>query len=304
MTRWIADGTLSHLRDVAEWPDVGDRYEVTRRLGRGGMGVVYAARDRTLDREVAIKVLDRADADPQAAARLQDEARILGRLEHPGIVPVHDAGRLPDGRVFYVMKLVNGARLDHALGASASLGDRLALFLRICDAVSYAHAQGVVHRDLKPENVMLGRYGEVLVMDWGVAKVLGEGEGNVADGLVMGTPGFMAPEQARGEGDRVDQRADVYALGAILQAMLTPPIPKPLAAIAAHAREDHPDARYATVEALAHDIARYRDGEPVSAYRESIVERAGRLYARYRVPILLVLAYMIMRVAILVWQGV
>ena len=301
MTRWIADATLSHLRDVAEWPDVGDRYEVTRRLGRGGMGVVYAAHDRTLDREVAIKVLDGADADPHAAARLQDEARILGRLEHPGIVPVHDAGRLPDGRVFYVMKLVQGARLDQALDASASLGVRLALFLRICDAVSFAHAQGVVHRDLKPENIMLGRFGEVLVMDWGVAKVLGGHDR--ADGVVLGTPGFMAPEQARGESD-VDQRADVYALGAILHAMLGAPIPKPLAAIAAQARHAAANERYATVEALARDIARYRDGEPVSAYRESIVERVGRLYDRYRLPILLVLAYMIMRVVILLWQGV
>ncbi|MGH9175853.1 MAG: serine/threonine-protein kinase, partial [Vicinamibacterales bacterium] len=163
MSTWLPNNTLAHLRDVAEWPDLGERYEVKRRLGRGGMGVVYGAYDRVLDREVAIKVLDDLDANGQAARRLQEEARILARLEHPGIVPVHDAGMLADGRAFYVMMFVRGERLDETLDLQVSLAERLELFLRICDAVSFAHAQGIVHRDLKPSNVMRGSYGEVLV---------------------------------------------------------------------------------------------------------------------------------------------
>ncbi len=135
MTRWITDPTLAHLRDVADWPDLGERYEVTGRLGRGGMGAVYAAHDRVLDRDVAVKVLDRTAAGDQAATRLLHEARILARLEHPAIVPIHDAGTLADGRVFYVMKLVRGAPLGDALKREASAAERLELVLRICDAV-------------------------------------------------------------------------------------------------------------------------------------------------------------------------
>jgi serine/threonine protein kinase len=301
MSEWLTDETVAHLRDVADWPDVGDRYEVTRRLGRGGMGVVYAAHDRMLDRDVAIKVLDGPDPNGGAGRRLQQEAKILGRLEHPGIVPVHDAGTLVDGRLFYVMKLVRGDRLDRALDARASLAERLELFLRICDAVSFAHAQGVVHRDLKPENVMLGPFGEVLVMDWGVAKVLGSD----ADDAIVGTPGFMAPEQHAGaDGVAIDARADVYALGVILQGLLDAPVPRPLAAIARRAQAQEIAQRYSSVEALAADVGRFRDGQPVHAYRESLIERLGRIYRRHRLPILLVAAYMVMRILLLLWRGV
>lgn len=296
MSTWLTDTTVAHLRDVADWPDLGERYEVLERIGRGGMGVVYAARDHVLERDVAIKVLD----SPAASWLSQDEARILGRLEHPGIVPVHDAGPLPDGRVFYVMKLVRGERLDVALDSRASLGDRLELFLRICDAVSFAHAQGVVHRDLKPENIMLGRFGEVLVMDWGVAKLLQQPE---RKDVIVGTPGFMAPEQAVADGVSVDTRADVYALGAILTGMLPQPPPRPLAAIARRAQAERRDERYDAVTALAAEVVRFRDGDPVDAYRESLIERLGRVYRRYRLPILLVLAYMAMRMLLLLWTG-
>ena len=297
MSTWLPDNTLAHLRDVAEWPELSERYEVTERLGRGGMGVVYAARDRVLDRDVAIKVLDAPNPDAQLAQRLREEAKILGRLEHPGIVPVHDAGTLPDGRAFYVMKLVRGDRLDRALGVEASLGQRLERFLRICDAVSFAHAQGIVHRDLKPENVMIGSFGEVLVMDWGVATLLESGDDNV----VVGTPGFMAPEQSRGV---ADTRADVFALGAILTAMLPTPIPRALGAIAARAQADSLHHRYATVSELAADVVRFRDGQKVDAYRESPAERLARVYRRHRLPILLVVAYMAMRVVLLLWRGI
>ncbi len=294
---WIDNATLAHLRDVAEWPDLGERYEVRQRLGHGGMGVVYGAYDRVLDREVAVKVLDdlRLDAD---AERLRTEARILGRLEHPGIVPVHDAGTLPDGRVYYVMKLVRGERLDVA-ARTRSLNERLELFLRMCDAVAFAHAGGVVHRDLKPDNIMLGAFGEVLVLDWGVAKAADANE----HAAVIGTPGFMAPEQQRGVVD-VDHRADIFALGVILKSLAGDPAPKALAAIAARASAPDVEARYSSVSDLARDVSRFRDGEPVTAYQESPGERVARLYRRYQLPIVLVLAYIIMRLALLLWRGV
>jgi serine/threonine-protein kinase len=298
VTTWLADGTLAHLRDVTEWPDLGDRYEVRGRLGRGGMGVVYAASDRVLDREVAVKVLDDLHAGADAA-RLLREARILGRLEHPGIVPVHDAGTLADGRVYYVMKLVRGDRLDAAV-ETRSLNERLDLFLRVCEAVSFAHARDVVHRDLKPHNIMLGAFGEVLVLDWGVAHAAAE----PADAsVVVGTPGYMAPEQARGAA-AADARVDIYALGVVLEAMLPAPPPKPLLAIARRAAAARADERYDSVAALVHDIVRFREGERVSAYRESPAERAIRFYSRYRLPILLVLAYVIMRLVLLTWRGI
>src|SRR5260370_51541 len=138
------------------------------------MGVVYAALDETLHRGVARKVLAVAVAGGDLARRLNREARVLARLEHPGIVPVHDVGTLSDGRVFYAMKFVEGQGLDKHIEVVASLPDRLRLFLRICDAVAFAHARGVLHRDLKPANVMVGAFGEVLVMDWGLAKILHE----------------------------------------------------------------------------------------------------------------------------------
>jgi serine/threonine protein kinase len=301
MTQWLDDKTLTHLRDVSDWPDLGERYEVSRRLGRGGMGVVYAAHDRLLDRDVAIKVLDdlRLGADP---GRVLSEARILSRLEHPGIVPVHDAGTLPDGRAYYVMKLVRGAPLDVALGGR-SLNERLDVFLRICDAVSFAHDRGIVHRDLKPDNIMLGAFGEVLVMDWGIAHVHDAGTRKSSDpGFVAGTPGYMAPEQERGAA--IDDRADVYALGVILDSIVPAPRPRPLSAVADRARAASAGDRYASVQAMTHDVIRFRDGLAVSAYRETVTERAARFYQRYQLPILLVLAYVIMRVVLLAWRGV
>ena len=296
MSGWLGDATVSHLRDVAEWPELGERYEVIARVGRGGMGAVYAARDRVLDREVAVKVLDDSKRSSTIAARLLDEAKILGRLEHPGIVPVHDAGTLADGRAYYVMRLVRGERFEAALRAR-SLNERLDLFLRISDTVAFAHAHGVVHRDLKPENIMLGGFGEVLVMDWGVA-LLASDDGGVT--MVAGTPGYMAPEQERGAGG-VDGRADVYALGVILEAMLPHPAPKPLSAIARRAHAPEAADRYRDVPSLARDVSRFRDGEPVEAYRESIGERLARIYRRYQLPITLMLVYMVVRVILLLW---
>ena len=295
----ISNRAVERLREAAAWPELDARYEITGVAGRGGMGTVYVARDHVLEREVAVKVLDVADRQGSRAARLQREAHILARLDHPGIVPVHDAGGLSDGRTFYVMKLVKGRRLDEFASAPASLADRLTTFARVLDAVAFAHAHGVVHRDLKPENVMVGGFGEVYVMDWGVA------QDATADGeaAVVGTPGFMPPEQERPR-ERVDARADIFALGAMLSQMIGEAAPPALRAIAAKASDASPEARYQGIETFAADLTRFRNSEPVSAYDEPLLERIVRLYRRYELPILLLVAYIVMRFVVLVWRGV
>ena len=177
----LSDKAIDRLRAGADEPDLaGTRYRLLERIARGGMGVVYAAEDEKLERRVALKVLDVPGTDGDLANRLMREARVLARLEHPGIVPVHDVGTLADGRVFYTMKFVEGQRLDKFIEGVESVQDRLRLFLRICEAVAFAHARGVLHRDLKPANIMVGPFGEVLVMDWGLAKIL-HGEAPTAD---------------------------------------------------------------------------------------------------------------------------
>jgi serine/threonine protein kinase len=294
----ISDRAIDRLRDAASWPALDARYEVTGVAGYGGMGTVYVARDHVLDRDVAVKVLDVADQKGSRAARLQREAHILAKLDHPGIVPVHDAGTLEDGRAFYVMKLVKGRRLDDLIRDRLPLANCLTVFGRILDAVAFAHAHGIVHRDLKPDNVMVGGFGEVYVMDWGVAQVGGAD----AEAAVVGTPGFMAPEQAVA-GD-VDPRADIYALGILLALVSGEDAPAPLRAIAQKARHADAGGRYQKAEDLAADLARFRNQDPVEAYRESRTERVIRLYRRYEVPILLILAYVVMRFALLMWRGI
>ena len=294
----ISDRAIDRLREAAAWPELDARYEISGVAGHGGMGTVYVARDTVLQRDVAVKVLDVADRRGARAERLTREAHILARLDHPGIVPIHDSGLLPDGRAFYVMKLVRGRRLDQLAGASEPLALRLDAFARVLDAVAFAHAHGVVHRDMKPENVMVGSFGEVYVMDWGVAQ-----DQALQDDAVVGTPGFMPPEQEQPAAP-VDGRADVFALGAVLAHLAGPSAPPALLAIAEKAR--HPDAtrRYPNVEALAADLARFRNQDPVEAYRESAVERIVRLYRRYELPFLLLMAYIVMRFLILVWRGI
>ncbi len=314
----ISSETVRHLRQVLEEPVLpGERYRVGVLLGRGGMGVVYQATDLELDREVALKALRPELAEGNAAERLRREARILARLEHPGVVPVHDVGVLPDGRLFYVMKLVRGTRLDECIRPLV-LSERLRLYLRICETIEYAHAAGVIHRDLKPGNIMVGAFGEVLVLDWGIARVLGPGSdgaaggagappepGATASGTVLGTPGYMAPEQQLGQVDRIDARTDVYALGAILRdlAPAGTGAPPPILSIWGKALSVDPDARYPTAAALAADVARFLDGRTVEAHRESWLERAGRFYQTYQTAILLVLAYLTMRLLFLAARG-
>lgn len=267
------------------------------------MGAVYLAEDVTLGRQVAIKVLHPEMASPEAVARMLREARTLAALEHPGIVPVHDAGLLADGRAFCVMKWVRGHRLDEL---RAPMADRLRVFERICQTVAFAHSRGVIHRDLKPANVMVGAFGEVLVLDWGIAKWLHQAEAPPLEstathatqhGAIVGTADYMAPEQSRGEA--VDPRSDVYALGSILRGLLDPAAPKALSAIAAKATSAAPDQRYESAQALADDIARYLDGLAVSAHAETVIDKAVRLAARHRVAVLLVLAYLVVRMLLL-----
>jgi len=293
----ISDRAIDRLRDAASWPELDTRYEITGVAGYGGMGTVYVARDHILDRDVAVKVLDVADHKGSRARRLQREAHILARLDHPGIVPVHDAGSLEDGRAFYVMKLVKGRRLDELIRDALPIATRLTVFDRILDAVAFAHAHGVVHRDLKPENVMVGGFGEVYVMDWGVAQ---DGAAD-AEAAVVGTPGFMAPEQELAHD--VDPRADIYALGMLLVQVIGA-APAPLRAIAQKACRADASGRYQNVEAMAADLARFRNRDRVEAYLESPAERLVRFYRRYELPILLLVAYVVMRFVVLVWRGI
>lgn len=293
----ISDRVVDRLREAAAWPELDARYEITGIAGHGGMGTVYEARDHVLDRDVAVKVLDVADQSGSRAVRLQREAHILARLDHPGIVPVHDAGILEDGRAFYVMKLVQGRRLDDLVRIGAPVSVRLDAFSRVLDAVAFAHAHGIVHRDLKPENIMVGEFGEVYVMDWGVAQ---DASGD-SERVVVGTPGFMAPEQERA--DAVDHRADIFALGALL-AQLAADAPPALSAIARKAGAADPGGRYQAVEELASDLDRFRDQDPVEAYQEPLAERLVRLYRRYELPILLLVAYVVMRFVLLLWRGI
>jgi serine/threonine-protein kinase len=229
----------------------GDRYQLFGEIGRGGMGVVIKGRDPDLGRELAVKVLLSGHQDrSELVRRFVEEAQIGGQLQHPGIVPVYELGAFADQRPYFTMKLVKGrtlaALLDERRSPAHDLPRFLSIFESICQTMAYAHARGVVHRDLKPSNVMVGSFGEVQVMDWGLAKVLKEGgaaadpstgpgaeeagvatvrSGSTLDesaaGSVIGTPAYMAPEQAAGEVDRVDRRADVFGLGAILCTILT-----------------------------------------------------------------------------------
>ncbi|HEY9228134.1 MAG TPA: serine/threonine-protein kinase, partial [Gemmatimonadaceae bacterium] len=209
---------------------------------------------------------------------------------------VHDVGVLPDGRTYYAMKFVRGDRLDVLLAKPLSVFAKLQIFERICEAVAFAHAAGVIHRDLKPENVMVGQFGEVLVLDWGVAVFGAKRE--LAS--VAGTAGYMSPEQQRAE--PADERSDIHALGVILEHMLGTPVARPLAAVCRKASAAVPAARYQSVVDLADDLRRYREGLPITAYRETVFERFARVVVKYRLPIALVLAYIAMR-AILLLAG-
>ncbi len=260
----ISDPVLDHLRHVAAVPDLtGTRYELESEIGRGGMGVVYASRDRQLGRRVALKVLD---------SGFEGEAPLIARLEHPGIVPVYESGTLPDGRPFYSMKLVGGARLDRYLAGSPTIPERLRVVRRVGEAVAFAHSRGILHRDLKPQNVMVGEFGEVYVMDWGVE-------------AVAGTPQFRAPESI------LDQRSDIFALGALLKSVLPDAPQRPLLAIADKAMSVDPSDRYPDAASLLADIERFQEGLSVEAWSEPLWHRLRRFGSRNAVLLWLLAAY-------------
>jgi WD40 repeat protein/predicted Ser/Thr protein kinase len=219
--------------------DPGARYDQQGLLGRGGMGVVTVAKDNRLHRTVAVKYLQPGKSD-KAAARFLREAKITALLDHPNIVPVYDLAVSSDGAAFFTMKAIEGRSLSEVLdqGELRRGVAQLELFKKVCDAVGYAHSKGVLHRDLKPSNVMVGAHGEVLVIDWGIAMLLGSHDDatlatnledseaeQTQDGEVTGTPAYMAPEQARGERELVGPASDIYALGAMLYRMLTGQVP-------------------------------------------------------------------------------
>lgn len=314
-------------------PVIADRFEVLGELGRGGMGQVLLAFDRDLGRHVAVKVLHAsACGDPVRVGRFLSEARLTSRLEHPNIVPVHEMGELGPAaarRPYFVMKRVAGQSLrdlferlahDEAARETWSRHRLLTAFLQVCDAVAYAHDQAVIHRDLKPANIMVGRFGEILVMDWGVARQLDSGPEVVVraaaagptpvfteDGARIGTPGYMSPEQTLGATDRLDGRSDIWSLGAILFELLTStplytsspelarmvlsargtpadprirPVPADLAEICARALAHDPDDRFATAEALGAAIRAFLEGSKRRAAAARHVERARDAWTR------------------------
>ena len=213
---------VSHVPDGKEAPSDSD-YELAGELGRGGMGVVYTARQASLDRHTAVKMIRPEMAqDPDAVNRFLAEAMVLAELDHPNIPPIHDLGGKEDGTLFYTMKEVQGSSWDKVIVGNSE-EDNLRILLAVCDAVAYAHDRGVIHRDLKPENVMLGDYGEVLVMDWGLAASVGSDKAErltEASGRA-GTPVYMAPEMARREFWRIGKASDIYLLGAVLYEIVT-----------------------------------------------------------------------------------
>ena len=311
--------------------DDPDRYEQIGEHARGGLGRIVRAIDRRLGRTVAVKELLRRDDWHEA--RFVREALITARLEHPGIVPVHEAGRWPNGDPYYVMKLVEGCTLKELMCTHQSPRERLALLqhvIAVADAVGYAHSQGVVHRDVKPSNVIVGSFGETIVVDWGLARdirdtvpepapdVLAEASGVATiSGKVVGTPAYMAPEQARGE--LVDARADVYAIGAVMYELLAgksphhdetpramldrviagppvaissimPTVPPDLADIIGKAMARLPQERYANATLLAEDLRAFQTGKLVSAHAYTPWQLVRKKLAQHRGVVVIALA--------------
>jgi len=319
------------------------RYDVFGPVGEGGMAEIRVGRDRGLRRKVAVKQLKSRDGEDQVLQRFLTEAQVTAQLDHPNVVPVYSLEAVADGPPSFAMKLIHGRTLSRlfadararseARDAPVLAHDLSALlehFLKICDAIAYAHEKGVLHRDLKPDNVMVGEFGEVYVVDWGIARVMADvavdereqpldlGElGEVhpsytADGMLLGTPGYMSPEQIRGPSSALDGRSDLYSLGLILYELVslkrategaTPPeaicrvmggnlpplvhrfgraIPPELTAIVGRATALEPDERYASVRDLAADVRRHLRGEEVAALPDNPLRRVLRWIGRHR----------------------
>ena len=277
-----------------------ERYQIRARLGAGGMGEVVLATDTQIGRDVAIKRM-RVAATPSLVARFVREAKIQAKLDHPAIVPVHELGADADGQPFFVMKRLAGTTLADVIATNAKSRQKmLRAFADVCLAIELAHTRGIVHRDLKPANIMLGDFGEVYVLDWGVARMIGEvddagpplvptGSFETEAGALLGTPGYISPEVE--DGEPADARADVYALGCILFEILTGEpvgklagnvaprpstrtpdrdIPPELDALCVEATHDEPDARIASARAMADRVERYLDGDRDAAARKQL----------------------------------
>ncbi len=317
-TETMAPRASSPAVSVAE-PVVADdpeRYREVAEHARGGLGRIVRAVDQRLGRTVAVKELLRRDAGDASEARFLREAMITARLEHPGIVPVHEAGRWPNGDPYYVMKLVEGRTLKELIAEKATLRERLALLphvIAVADAVGYAHSEGVIHRDLKPSNIVIGAFGETIVVDWGLAHDL---RTPIApdDAAVVGTPAYMSPEQARGSDSGVDERSDVYSIGAVLYELLAgraphaddshatpqaviarvlagppcplreivPDVPRELAGVVGQAMARDPARRYPHATALAEDLRRFQTGQLVSAHAYTAWQLVRRKLAAHR----------------------
>lgn len=303
---------------VAETGGAAERYLLLERLGAGGMGEVWRALDRELGRTVALKVL-RPELSARQAGRFLNEARATAQLEHRGIVPVHDVGRLPDGRLFYAMQEIRGDTFASAIAAVHAASGAgpwraapdgrtflalVAIFEDVCDTLAYAHARGLLHRDLKPENVMLGAFGEVHVVDWGLVKRIGTSDpgepepapalapGNTQIGQVAGTMGYMSPEQLAGRVDDLGRTSDVWSLGAILHQVLVggpppasgpsilddPRLPAELVAICRRALDRDPSRRHPDAGALAAEVRRWREEETVRSVRHARIAAAERAF--------------------------
>jgi serine/threonine-protein kinase len=291
-------------------PQTSERYRVIGRLGKGGMGEVMLVRDQHIGREVALKRIRRTSPSERLVQRFLREASVQGRLEHPAIVPLYDLSTDASGQPFFTMKRLTGTTLRKLLAEPGDTSRQrlLRAFAEVCLAVELAHTRGVIHRDLKPDNIVLGDFGEVYVLDWGVAKIVGETDGEFSDvgtdgsgddeqatvpGTALGTPGYMAPEQARGEID-IDARADVYALGCILFEILARSprsrgqqlgeprderpserapersIPPELDALCVEATAIDPARRLATARELGERVQQYLDGDRDLASRKKL----------------------------------
>ena len=323
------------------------KYDIKEELGRGGIGRVMVAFDRSVGREIALKELISSDGGkiPSLNRIKSDEARFLreacvtGQLEHPGIVPVYEIGGKPDGNRYYTMRLVRGVTLSQAIKDAGTLEKRLRLlphFRDICNAIAYSHSRGVIHRDIKPENIMIGEFGETVVLDWGLAKVRGEDDttagelreelnllkveniGMTLKGKAIGTPAYMSPEQARGDIDAIDERSDIYSLGAVLYEILTgvppfkgktvqetlenvkssqpvditifePSSPPDLCAVVAKTLTKEREARYQSALEVAKEIENFMSGGKIAAYEYSSWEMFRRFVAKNKSLSVLVL---------------
>lgn len=307
------------------------------------MGRVLSVVDRRLQRLVALKqIAIEVRERPGMDQRFAREAFITAALEHPAIVPIFDAGEQPDGGMYYTMRLIRGHTLTAALQAADGLAGRLGLlrhFLVACEAVAYAHSQGVIHRDLKPDNILVGEFGETQIVDWGLARRSDEAEGDFTGaaspdaaytiaGTVVGTPAYMSPEQARGE--TADSRSDIWSLGVILYELIAgvPPIrrentdevlaavraaeipslsakqpaaPKELVAIVERALHAEPSARYVSARAMAADIGHFLDGRRVTAYRYSLWQELLRRARPFRTPLLVAAAFSVLLLVLAIW---